>query len=65
MNFLATQTGTLTINAAFLEEIKNDNKELNDRLSAVNNTLSSPRWYRVRGQLLLALLERPGSSLGE
>ena len=58
MRSLKTKVGTIIINAAFLQEIKEDNQDLRDLLGAIHDTLSGPQWYRIRPQVLAELLER-------
>ena len=44
---MATLTGTLTVNAAFLQEIKEDNRHLRDLLQKSLALFASPRRVRV------------------
>ena len=55
---MVTQQGTITVNAAFLREVKEDNAHLRELLTAVANVLAEPLPRRIRPKALAELLGR-------
>lgn len=55
---MLTQTGTITVNAAFLQDLKEDNIHLRELLAAVNDALGNPAGRRIRTGALAELLGR-------
>ena len=55
---MSTVTRTLGLNAAFLQEIKEDNSHLRELLDATADALSGPLLVRARPQVLAELLGR-------
>lgn len=53
---MLTQTGTITVNAAFLQDLKEDNVHLRRLLSALRGALSPPLGRRIRPANLADLL---------
>lgn len=50
-------TGTLTVNAAFLREIKDDNRQLQELLATLRDLMSNPVAPRNHSQQVVELLE--------
>jgi hypothetical protein len=55
---MLTQTGTITVNAAFLQDLKDDNIHLQRLLAALHGALSPPLGRRIRPANLADLLGR-------
>ena len=55
---MLTRTGTLTINPAFLQEVKQDNVHLRELLDATSAALSGARTHPIRPRALVELLGR-------
>lgn len=53
-----TQTGTVTLNAAFLQEVKELNVELHQRINRLYRVLSRPRMVRCRTRAITKLLNQ-------
>lgn len=53
---MLTRTGTITVNAAFLQDLKDDNVHLQRLLSALRGALSPPLGHRIRPANLADLL---------
>ncbi len=58
MSMTAIKTGTLTINAAFLKEIKDDNSDLSNLIDATFDALNSQAPQKVNARSLFDILSQ-------
>ncbi len=58
MSTTAIKTGSLTINAAFLKEIKDDNNDLSNLIDATFDALNSQETHRVNSRSLFDILSQ-------